>query len=415
MPTDLVVPALGESITEAVISRWLKKVGEAVAVDEPVVDLETDKITVQLPSPKAGVLTEQRFPDGSTVKVGQVVGIVDESASVTTKAPDPTSAKSPPAGAQAKPVEVKEVSAPTSPPATKISPQAEAVPTTTSTKSPTTVPSPPAATASNGPSHPTAGYSPTRRKMIRELGYDPFAVEGGGHAGPLEEVVPMTPLRKKIAERLVQAQHTSASLTTFNEIDLSHVMALRARHQDAFVAKHKLKLGFMSFFAKAVVAALQDYPMLNAEIRGTDIVFKKHYDIGIAVGSGKGLVVPVLRHVDELSFAEVESGIAALAAKAKDNKLTLDELSGGTFTITNGGIYGSMMSTPLLNFPQVGILGMHNIVKRAVVVDDKVEIRPMMYVAVTYDHRLVDGREAVQFLVGVKERVESPEKLLFSI
>jgi 2-oxoglutarate dehydrogenase E2 component (dihydrolipoamide succinyltransferase) len=192
-------------------------------------------------------------------------------------------------------------------------------------------------------------------------------------------------------------------------------MAYRARHQEAFVARHGTKLGFMSFFVKAVVASLVDFPMLNAEIRGTDIVYKKHYDIGIAVGSGKGLVVPVLRHADELGFAEIETGIAALAAKAKDNKLTLDDLSGGTFTITNGGIYGSMMSTPLLNFPQVGILGMHNIVKRAVVVDDKVEVRPMMYVAVTYDHRLIDGREAVQFLVGVKDRVEHPDRLLFSL
>jgi 2-oxoglutarate dehydrogenase E2 component (dihydrolipoamide succinyltransferase) len=233
--------------------------------------------------------------------------------------------------------------------------------------------------------------------------------------GTKEDVVAMTPMRKRIAERLVQAQHTSASLTTFNEVDMSTVMALRARLQDAFVAKHGVKLGFMSFFVKAAVEALKDFPMVNAEIRGTDIVYKKHYDIGIAVGSGKGLVVPVLRGADQLGFAEVEKGIAALASKVKDSKITLEDLQGGTFTITNGGIYGSMMSTPLLNFPQSGILGMHNIVKRAMVIDDQVTVRPMMYVALTYDHRLVDGREAVQFLVGIKERIESPEKILFSI
>jgi 2-oxoglutarate dehydrogenase E2 component (dihydrolipoamide succinyltransferase) len=225
----------------------------------------------------------------------------------------------------------------------------------------------------------------------------------------------MTPLRKRIAERLVAAQHTAAILTTFNEVDMTNLMALRARHQDAFVARHGIKLGFMSFFTKACVAALQDFPMLNAEVRGTEVVYKKHYDIGIAVGSGRGLVVPVLRNADALDFAGVEKGIAALAGKAKDNKLTLEDLAGGTFTITNGGIYGSMMSTPLLNLPQTGILGMHNIIKRPIAVGDVVAIRPMMYLALSYDHRIVDGREAVQFLVGVKERVESPERMLFSL
>jgi 2-oxoglutarate dehydrogenase E2 component (dihydrolipoamide succinyltransferase) len=225
----------------------------------------------------------------------------------------------------------------------------------------------------------------------------------------------MTPLRKRIAERLVAAQHTAAILTTFNEVDMTNLLALRARHQEAFVARHGTKLGFMSFFTKASVAALHDFPMLNAEVRGTDIVYKKHYDIGIAVGSGRGLVVPVVRNADAMDFAQIEKEIANLANRAKENRLTLEELAGGTFTITNGGIYGSMMSTPLLNLPQTGILGMHNIVKRAVVVDDQVVVRPMMYVALSYDHRLVDGREAVQFLVGVKERVESPDRMLFSL
>jgi 2-oxoglutarate dehydrogenase E2 component (dihydrolipoamide succinyltransferase) len=230
-----------------------------------------------------------------------------------------------------------------------------------------------------------------------------------------EEIVAMTPLRKTIAERLVQAQRTAAILTTFNEADMSEVMALRSRYQEEFTAKHGVKLGFMSFFVKAAVAALKDWPGLNAEIRGSDILYKKHYDIGIAVGSGKGLVVPVVKHADALSFAELEKKISEFGQRAKDGKLTLDELQGGTFTISNGGVYGSMMSTPLLNFPQTGILGMHNIVKRAVVVDDAVVIRPMMYLAVSYDHRVVDGREAVQFLVGIKQRIEAPEKLLFSL
>jgi 2-oxoglutarate dehydrogenase E2 component (dihydrolipoamide succinyltransferase) len=233
--------------------------------------------------------------------------------------------------------------------------------------------------------------------------------------GPREELVAMTPLRKRIAERLVAAQHTAAILTTFNEVDMTNLMALRTRHQEAFVARHGIKLGFMSFFTKACVAALLDFPMVNAEVRGTDIVYKKHYDIGIAVGSGRGLVVPVLRNADRLDFAQIEKEIASLATKAKDSKLTLDDLSGGTFTITNGGIYGSMMSTPLLNLPQTGILGMHNTVKRAVVVNDQIVIRPMMYLALSYDHRIVDGREAVQFLVGVKDRIENPERMLFSI
>lgn len=225
----------------------------------------------------------------------------------------------------------------------------------------------------------------------------------------------MSPLRRRIAERLVEAQHTAAILTTFNEVDMSQVLALRARHQEAFVAKHGLKLGFMSFFTKACVAALKEYPGLNAEVRGGDIVYKKHYDIGVAVGSGRGLVVPVLRRAAELTFAEVEKGIAELAAKAKDNKLTLDDLTGGTFTITNGGIYGSMMSTPLLNLPQTGILGMHNIVQRPVAVGDQIALRPMMYIALSYDHRVVDGREAVQFLIGIKQRIEQPDRLLFDL
>ena len=225
----------------------------------------------------------------------------------------------------------------------------------------------------------------------------------------------MTKLRQTIARRLKEAQATAAMLTTFNEVDMSAVMALRAKYQEAFVARHGIKLGFMSFFVRATVEALKEFKGLNAEVRGTDILYKKHYDFGIAVGSGRGLVVPVVRNVDQLSMAGIEKGIAELAAKAKDGKLTLEDLSGGTFSITNGGIYGSMMSTPLLNMPQTGILGMHNIVKRPVAVGDAIELRPMMYLALSYDHRVVDGREAVQFLVGVKERIEAPERLMLEI
>ena len=391
---DLVVPALGESITEAIVAKWLKKPGDAVAADEPVVDLETDKVSVQLPSPTAGVLTEQKFAEGTTVKVGQVIGSIQAGAAAAKPAPAPKAAAPAPAPVAA------------APPAPAPAPVASA----------------PAVAAA--PDHLT----PSQRKHYRETGTLPNGNGNGATAGaptaasferaPVrddEELVAMTPLRRTIAERLVQAQHTAAMLTTFNEVDLSHVMALRTRFQDEFTKKHGVKLGFMSFFARAVVESLKAYPGLNAELRGTDIIYKKHYDIGIAVGSGKGLVVPVIRAVDTLSFADIEKKIAELGTRARDNKLTLPELQGGTFTITNGGIYGSMMSTPILNFPQTGILGMHNIIKRPIVVDDQIVIRPMMYIAMSYDHRVVDGREAVQFLVGVKERLENPERLLLSL
>jgi len=415
MATDLRVPALGESITEAIISRWLKKVGETTAIDEPVVDLETDKVSVQLPAPTAGVLVEQKFAEGATVKVGDIIGSIDAKGVAVVKekpaaAPAPVTA-APPAPAA---------------PATERKPAAsvQAAPA-----------APAAASASAHDTHVTTGYTPSERKALRENGAGALSslapVASFAPAAPaplpprtpaapgLEEVVAMSPLRKRIAERLVQAQHTAAILTTFNEVDMSAVMALRAKHQDDFVAKHGIKLGFMSFFVKAAIESLRQWPGLNAEMHGTDVVYKKYYDIGVAVGGGKGLVVPVLRGADKLGFAEVEKGIAALAKKAQESKLTLEDLSGGTFTISNGGIYGSMMSTPLLNMPQTGILGLHNIVKRAVVVSDKagdrIEIKPMMYLALSYDHRVVDGREAVSFLVGVKERIEQPDRLLFGI
>lgn len=389
---DLVVPQLGESITEAVVARWLKNVGDAVAMDEPLVDLETDKVTVQLPSPVAGALAAQAVAVGATVKVGQVVGQVTAGATGATRAA---------------PAVVAPAAAPAAPAAAAPAPAVAA----------------PAPAAPGLDRDALLELPPSQRRLARERGAlpAPVAAASGGAARPAaapaaldprDEVVPMSTLRRRIAERLVQAQHESASLTTFNEVDMSAIMALRARYKDSFEKQHGVKLGFMSFFVKACGAAARLFPGLNAEVVGDSIVYKKHYDFGIAVSTPRGLVVPVLREVDALSFGGIEAGILALAEKARTGKLALDDLLGGTFSITNGGIYGSMMSTPLLNYPQTGILGMHNIVKRAVVVDDQVQVRPMMYVALTYDHRVVDGREAVSFLVAVKDRLEAPERLL---
>jgi 2-oxoglutarate dehydrogenase E2 component (dihydrolipoamide succinyltransferase) len=374
---DLVVPKLGESIAEAVIGKWLKQVGDAVAIDEPIVDLETDKVSIALPAPSAGVLHEQRFATGATVKIGDVIGTIQPGAAVPLNAPQP-----PPAIVSHAPV----VGAPAPPPGYT----APAVPHSR------TLP-------------------PSVRRAIREGGVEASAVTARPSESATDEVVAMSPLRRRIAERLVEAQHTAAILTTFNEVDMSPVMALRARFQEDFQKKHGIKLGFMSFFVKACVESLKEWPGLNAELRGTDVVYKKHYDFGIAVGSGRGLVVPVVRDADRRSMAGIEKEIARLAERAKANQLTLDELQGGTFSITNGGIYGSMMSTPLLNMPQTGILGMHNILKRPVAVGDEIALRPMMYLALSYDHRVVDGREAVSFLIGVKQRIESPDRLLLDI
>ena len=407
MATDLIVPKIGESITEAVVAKWLKNVGESVAIDEPVVALDTDKVSMDVPSPTAGVLTEQRFAAGATVKIGEVLGAIDAAAS-------PVAAARPVAVKSVGPAAAAVVAARPAAPVAAPSPVAAQV----------VVPAP-AAVAAAASASIAAHLTPAQRQKVRDG--EPVAAPSHAAAAavpaavvypppaPDEELVAMTPLRKTLARRLVEAQHTAAILTTFNEVDLHAVMGLRARFQDDFTKKHGVKLGFMSFFARACVESLRDYPGLNAEVRGTDILYKKHYDFGIAVGGGKGLVVPVVRHIDTLSFAEIEKSIADLGARAKDGKLTLNDLAGGTFTITNGGIYGSMMSTPLLNMPQTGILGMHNIVKRPVVVDDQIVVRPMMYLALSYDHRVVDGREAVQFLVGVKQRLEAPERLLFSI
>jgi len=432
---DLVIPPLGESISEAVIAKWLKKVGESVAVDEPIADLETDKVSVALPAPTAGVLAEQRFAAGDTVKVGEVIGVITPAAAgATPPAPAKGDGNGQKTSARAEAATLSGTGALGQPAKESGGPRVVGGPVEQME------PAPRAATV---PSTQTAGQQahevhevphsktlpPSVRKAIREgAQYEtptvappsgpPAQVRGPQpkpEVGEREEAVALSPLRKRIAQRLVEAQHTAAILTTFNEVDMSAVMALRAKYQDAFVARYGIKLGFMSFFVRACVESLKLYPGLNAEMRGDYVVYKKHYDFGIAVGGGKGLVVPVVRNVDALSLAGIEKEIARLAGKAKDNTLTLDELSGGTFSISNGGIYGSMMSTPLLNMPQTGILGMHNITKRPMAVGDKIELRPMMYLALSYDHRVVDGREAVQFLVGVKERIEAPERLVLEV
>lgn len=414
MSIELTIPALGESISEATLAKWLKQVGDSVAVDEAVAELETDKITVSLPAPQAGVLTAQHVPAGSVIRIGASIGTLStEARSVETSKPTQTVA---PQVAQPTPTKTSQPSSTIAVP--KLPQSSEAVPFTSERTA-----------SASGPALP-----PSKRQALREQGLP--STTGPGHLPSVptaavskdessnlatkssllrEEIVPMSPLRKRIAERLVEAQHTAAILTTFNEVDMTNVMALRVKYQDEFTKKYGIKLGFMSFFAKACVQALKAFPGVNAELRGTEIVYKKYYDFGIAVGSGKGLVVPVVRNVDQLSFAQIEKTIADLAQKAKDNKLSLDDLAGGTFSITNGGIYGSMMSTPLLNLPQTGILGMHNIIRRPIGIDDQVQIRPMMYLALSYDHRVVDGREAVQCLVQIKEHVENPDKLLLEI
>jgi 2-oxoglutarate dehydrogenase E2 component (dihydrolipoamide succinyltransferase) len=383
MAVEVRVPAAGESVTEVMVAEWLKAEGDRVQQDEPLVTLETDKATLDLPAPAAGVLARIVKARGETARVGDVLAILEE-------AP-----VGPAAGA-----------APAAAPATPHPPGVELAPGPAAAAGPT-VPSPAAAAAGPGPS-PAPAAPPEPRRGAPAAGVPP----PGGRA---EEVVPMTLLRRRIAERLVQAQRTAALLTTFNEIDMTAVLALRRAHQEAFQARHGVKLGLMSFFVKAAIEALARFPALNAEIRGTDIVYRHYFDIGIAVGGGRGLVVPVLRDAARLSFAETERAIADFARRAEADQLTLEELQGGTFTISNGGIYGSMLSTPIVNPPQSGILGLHAIQDRPVARDGQVVIRPMMYVALTYDHRIVDGREAVTFLRHVKACVEEPARILLDV
>ncbi len=402
---ELKIQGLGESITEAVIGRWLKSVGDYVEADEAVLDLETDKVNVDVTAPNAGILSEQRFADGDIVHVGDVVGVIV---------------------AGERPVSVEpEVTEMPSPASTTTPSSASTTPSSASTTTPPSAAAPPSSFNTDVPERDASGrvLSPSMRRAARggQL-KEPAtaaprtpAIGSAQTVAELERVVPMSPLRKRIAERLVKAQQSSASLTTFNEVDLSNVIALRKTYKQQFIDTHGIKLGFMSFFVKAAVHALKDFPGVNAEVRDEAIVYKQFYDIGIAVGTDRGLVVPVLRNADQLSFADIEKGIVDLATKARNRKLVLNDLLGATFTITNGGIYGSMLSTPLLNYPQTGILGMHNIVERPMAINGSVEVRPIMYVALTYDHRVVDGKEAVRFLVALKERLEDPERMLLSI
>jgi len=389
---------MGESISEATVAGWRKQPGDSVQAGDVLVELETDKVTMEVPAPTAGVLRTIERKQGDVVKLGETLATFDEGASgVSAPAKTATAA---PASAPAVAAAVSAQTNTTIPPGARRLAAEEGVDTATV---------------------PGTGVRGQVRKedIVNQLEKHTPDVPPGkarAHSNVQREVItPMNSLRKKIAERLVQAQHTAAILTTFNEIDMQHVMDVRSRYKDQFKEKHGASLGFMSFFTKACIDALRLYPAVNAEIRGTDVVYKNYFDIGVAVGGPRGLVVPVVRNADLLGFAELEKEISRLAQKVKDGSIALDDLQGGTFTISNGGVYGSMLSTPILNPPQSGILGMHNIVKRAVVVNDQIVVRPVMYVALSYDHRIIDGREAVGFLVRVKECIENPERMLLEI
>jgi 2-oxoglutarate dehydrogenase E2 component (dihydrolipoamide succinyltransferase) len=407
MPIELKVPPVGESITEVQIGDWLKAEGESVSRDEVLVKIETDKVTVDLPAPTTGTITQIKAKKGTVCQVGEVIGYMEEGAAAVAK---PMTSSAPPAVAAA-------------PPAVAAAPPPE--------------PEAPKAPRETMPPQGFARVMPSARRALKERGVQADDVEATGPGGRVlkedvmrhtpaqakpavasdkhEEAVPMSPFRKKIAERLVQSQQTAALLTTFNEIDMTAAMALRKEYQETFLEKYGIKLGFMSFFVKAAIDALKLIPAVNGEIRGTDIIYKNFYDIGVAVGGGKGLAVPVIRAADRLSFAEVEQAIASYGKRAKENKLELSELMGGTFTISNGGIYGSLLSTPIVNPPQSGILGLHAIQDRPIALNGQVVIRPMMYIALTYDHRLVDGREAVTFLKRIKQCVEAPSRMLLEV
>ena len=402
MASEIRVPTLGESITEATIAQWYKKPGDTVAIDEPICELETDKVTVEVPAQAAGVMGEVLFNEGDTVEVGALLGSIDAGAAAAPAKPAATPAK-------AEPQKTAEAPAPA---AAKV---------------------------------PQAGLddlAPSVRAIVAENNIDPSTIAGTGKGGrvtkadalkaaanpvapmvasslatsePREERVKMTRLRQTIARRLKESQNTAAMLTTFNEVDMSALMALRSTYKETFEKKHGARLGFMSFFVRACVSALHEIPAVNAEISGDEIIYKNFVNMGVAVGTDRGLVVPVLRDVQTMGFAEIETTIAGFGQKARDGQLTIEDLQGGTFTISNGGIYGSLMSTPILNAPQSGILGMHKIQDRPVVVNGEVVVRPMMYIALSYDHRIVDGKEAVTFLVRVKECLEQPERLLLDI
>jgi 2-oxoglutarate dehydrogenase E2 component (dihydrolipoamide succinyltransferase) len=414
--TEIRVPTLGESVTEATIGRWFKKAGDAVAVDEPLVELETDKVTIEVPAPSAGTLGEIIAKDGTTVAVGALLGQINEGAGGAKPAAAPAkptaSAAPPPAAAPAAAAAAPKVApadAPLAPSVRKLSTESGVDATTVpgSGKDGRVTKGDMLAAIERAASAPTPINQPAAAVQVRA----PSPADDAAR----EERVKMTRLRQTIARRLKDVQNTAAMLTTFNEVDMTHIMALRTQYKDVFEKKHNSKLGFMGFFTKACVQALKDIPAANAEIDGTDLIYKNYYHIGVAVGTDKGLVVPVVRDCDHKSIAEIEKSIADYGRRARDGQLKIDEMQGGTFTITNGGIYGSLMSTPILNAPQSAILGMHKIQERPMAVGGKVEIRPMMYLALSYDHRVIDGKEAVTFLVRVKESLEDPARLVLDL
>ena len=393
---ELIVPTLGESITEATVSKWLKKVGDSFEADEPLVEIETDKITVEVPAPSAGSISEIKVHEGADVNIGGVLALLGDK-----KDQNESSMLKKPVTEKTKKEATKE----------------EIV-----------------STSNNGESNK---LSPAVKKLINENDLDSDKIISSRSDGRLtksdvfnfmnnpsttdktskerEEVVKMSKIRKTIATRLKESQNTAAILTTFNEVDMSEIMKVRETKKEDFMERYNVKLGLMSFFVKAVVTSLQEFPAVNAEIREENIIYKNHFDIGIAVGTEKGLVVPVLKDADTMTFGDIEQQIVDLSSKAKEGTLTMDDLTGGTFTISNGGVYGSMLSTPIINRPQSGILGMHNIQKRAVVVDDEIVIRPMMYLAFSYDHRIIDGKESVGFLISIKNLLENPSKLILGV
>lgn len=441
MTVEIKVPTLGESVTEATVAKWFKKPGDAVALDEAVCELETDKVTIEVNAPTAGALKEIIAAEGSDVGVGALLATLDEGAAGATASP-------PPPAAEAK------AAAPAPAPAPKAAAPAPAAP-----PPPPPAAAPQAAPQAQGASRPP--LSPAVRKLIDDNDLEPGLIKGTGPDGrltkgdvldaiaagtgkrlatraapvaqqsslgytpsselpprpenPREERVKMTKLRKVIAGRLKQAQNTAAMLTTWNEVDMGAAMDLRAEYKDQFEKKHGVRLGFMSFFVRAACIALQEWPAINAEIYGEELIYKNYYNIGVAVGTPQGLVVPVLKNADDMRFAEIESTISDFGRRARDGKLSMDEMMGGTFTISNGGVFGSLNSMPILNVPQSAILGMHKIQKRPMAVGDKVEIRPMMYLAMSYDHRIVDGREAVSFLVRMKDLIEDPQRIMLDV
>ncbi len=432
MSEKIVVPALGESITEATVAKWLKNPGDTVEADEPIVELETDKVNLEVPSPISGVLTDINSQDGSIVEVGALLGSVSEDGGVVKSVPksgqeikkdeivpaESNVIKLDANKKEPKVFEEKEIEKPKEKPlilSEEVKPYV----------------------APKRDINPT--LSPAVRKIVAENNIDINSIQGSGKDGRVlkgdlislmganpkpserkiqygeEERIKMTRLRQTIAKRLKQAQENAALLTTFNEVDMSSVMEMRKENQEDFQSRYGIKLGFMSFFVKACVVALKNFPTVNAEIDGDEIIYKNYYNISFAVGTDKGLVVPVLRNADELSFADIEKNIKEISEKARDGKLTIEDLQGGTFTISNGGVYGSMLSTPILNLPQSGVLGMHNILERPVVLDGEIKIRPIMYLALSYDHRIIDGKESVSFLKMIKENLEDPRRLFLDI